>query len=228
MGKSLRQVLQDLEAPNDQIESIVGDYDVGDRTSLLRFLFLRLMWNEVIAEDREGPVPGWIGQWQRLSETDFPFLNVEALQRLLDQGADADDLTDLVRSAQALLIYNLANQLDDGWGALRRVLPEELRGTMGWSLVATDASAPEPPDVIAGLHGDLEELDPAGRGGAPRTLVERRFQRLPEEVRTDLIANLRTAKAALVWRRHTGDDLDASRHAVSVLAHRYEGNHSTS
>jgi hypothetical protein len=178
----------------------------GDARPLLLMLLGRGMLADVLPEHIGPGQPAWIERWRRLAEGGFPFIDVPALERLLAAGADASDLTDLVRSAQLLTAYNIANLIDDPGDAVPPGL--DLPGeVVDWTLMHRDASG-EMAEVGA-LHEEIMEWDRAGRGGAPRSLDLRKFQALPDDVRAEVRHLLRTreyAKAALLWQRHVGGE----------------------
>ena len=179
----------------------------GDARPLLLMLLGHEMLADVFDEQVGGNKPAWISRWRELAKNGFPFIDVPAMERLLAAGADPRDLTDLVRSAQLLTAYNIANLIDDPSIAVRPDLdlPE---GVVDWTLMYRDASG-ELAEVGA-LHEEIMSWDRSGRGGAPRSLDLRRLQDLPDDVRLEvwsLLANLDLSKAALLWQRHVGGEL---------------------
>jgi hypothetical protein len=182
----------------------------GDARPLLLMLLGHEMLADVFDEQAGGgktAAPAWIDRWRQHAKDGFPFIDVPAMERLLAAGADPSDLTDLVRSAQLLTAYNIANLIDDPSIAVRADLdlPE---GVVDWTLMYRDASG-ELAEVGA-LHEEIMSWDRSGRGGAPRSLDLRRLQELPDDVRLEvwsLLANLDLSKAALLWRRHVGGEL---------------------
>ena len=178
----------------------------GDARPLMLMLLGRGMLADVLSEHVGPGQPAWIERWRRLAEGGFPFIDVPALERLLAAGANASDLTDLVRSAQLLTAYNIANLIDDPGDALPPGL-EDLREKVDWTLMHRDPSG-EMAEVGA-LHEEIMEWDRTGRGGAPRSLDLRKYQELPDDVRAELRNLLRDreyAKAALLWKRHVGGE----------------------
>lgn len=193
------------------------DREAGDVAALLRLVLLRALWREVVDEthDADG-APVWVEQWLQLEETGFPFINVQALRRLRDAGANLDDVTDVVRSAQVALIYNVACMLDDGESSAKDILGERTPDA-AWQLVA----GTDPKNVIRGLHDSLEELDPMGRHGEPRAIEERRLCSMSQDARQQIVVAVsadQLARAALLWRRETGDDRAHCLSAVQRLA----------
>ena len=181
----------------------------GDSGPLLLMLLGREMLADVFDEQvtsDEAARPAWIDRWRQLARSGFPFIDVPAMERLLAAGADPSDLTDVVRSAQMLTAYNIANLIDDPGNALRGDLdvPEDI---VDWTLMRRDASGALV--EVGQLHEEIMSWDPSGRGGAPRSLDLRRLQSLPDDVRLEvwsLLRNLDMSKAALLWKRHVGGE----------------------
>jgi hypothetical protein len=125
-----------------------------------------------------------------------------ALQRLLAAGVAPDDLTDVVRTMQHEIIYNVCQLLDDP-GLLG------IRGERRWTLT-----------VDGELHSSLDEHDPSGRHGEPRGRpVPARLLGRP------LYARLAVAQARAgdrlaaigTWRAATGDTTMAAKAAIDAL-----------
>jgi hypothetical protein len=184
----------------------------GDSGPLLLMLLGREMladvFDEQVGEDTPaGPAgPAWIDRWRQLATSGFPFIDVPAMDRLLAAGANPSDLTDVVRSAQMLTAYNIANLIDDPSNALRGDLdvPEDV---VDWTLMRRDASGALV--EVGQLHEEIMSWDPSGRGGAPRSLDLRRLQSLPRDVRLEVWSLMRDqdmSKAALLWKKHVGGD----------------------
>ena len=184
----------------------------GDARPLLLMLLGYEMLADVFDEQAARPNPGspagpaWIARWRQLAGSGFPFIDVPAMERLLAAGADPSDLTDVVRSAQMLTAYNIANLIDDPTIARRPDLdlPD---GVVDWTLTYRDATGQ--PAEVGALHEEIMSWDRSGRGGAPRSLDLRRLQSLPDDVRVavwSLIRDLDMSKAALLWQRHVGGE----------------------
>lgn len=129
---------------------------------LTRFVFLRAAWRLVVSEDNKT----WIDQ-----EIDYSFKHPNdacsgigpALQRLLDLGADRQDITDIVRVKQYEMLFNMCYLLDD---------PGELEpelGKMGWSLHEKDKNGKVTGRLVNMLHESALEMDPTGREMRPRS-----------------------------------------------------------
>ena len=181
----------------------------GDARPLLLMLLGYEMLADVVDEqvgEAKPDAPAWISRWRRLADSDFPFIDVPAMERLLAAGADPSDLTDVVRSAQMLTAYNIANLIDDPTIAMRPDL-DIPAGVVDWTLTYRDATGELA--AVGKLHDEIMSWDRSGRGGAPRSLDLRRLQSLPDDVRLAVWSLLRDhdmSKAALLWRRHVGGE----------------------
>src|SRR5688572_5759620 len=78
----------------------------GETRPLLLMLLGRAMMADVLPEHVGPGQPEWIARWRRLADSDFPFIDVPAMERVLAAGVDPVDVTDLIRSAQMLTAYN--------------------------------------------------------------------------------------------------------------------------
>jgi hypothetical protein len=196
-------------------------------------LLLQGLWSEVI--DETLPHPQWIEHWRALGDNGFPIIDTAALKRLLAAGVDPRDLTGVVRSAQVLLIYNIAQLLDSparrllGWDL---DLPDEATvylacGTAEDEQERQEAAAPR---RLSELHSELMGRDPSGRHGEPRPRELEQWSVLPTDVQTEiktLIQADRRSQAAALWMRHVGRDqsvdLRACLDAVDVLRRQWFG-----
>jgi hypothetical protein len=189
----------------------------GETRPLLLMLLGRAMTADVLPEHVGPGQPEWIGRWRQLADSGFPFIDAPALERVLAAGADPVDVTDLVRSAQMLTAYNIANVIDYPPSALPAGvdLPE---GAVSWTLMHRDAAGAW--EYVGALHDEMMEWDATGRDGAPRSLDLRRLQELPDAVRGELTALIQSrelSKAALLWKRHVGGELAACLATVERL-----------
>lgn len=187
----------------------------GDGRALLHELLLRGLWDNVV--DESLPQPLWMAQWLALGANGFPLINTEALQRLMQAGVDVHDLTDVVRSAQILTIYNIAQQLDHPTLALGWDIPEQAALRLRWT-VGESADKPHPPvHGWPALHPELLDRDPSGRCGEPRTLEWRQFRGLPPDVQEQiqvLVEARKISQAAALWKQHIGGEL---RHCLATV-----------
>lgn len=191
--------LQELGCSESQAHALADAAQREEYAPLLQQLPLRGLWSDVV--DDSLPQPQWIARWRELGKSDFPFINSPALQRLLDAGVDVHDLTDVVRSAQVLTIYNIAQLIDEPC----RDLGYDVGDAPDVQLAYVDeAGAPHRP---GSLHDALEEGDPAGRHGRPRSLELRQFGGLPDEMQAqirDLLGKKRGRRRPLCGNAPSG------------------------
>ncbi|MDN2676230.1 hypothetical protein [Janthinobacterium sp. SUN033] len=210
---TITQRLQECGIDAAQADALAQDIQQRKYGPLLQQLLLRGLWADVI--DESMPQPLWLERWRELGESGFPFINSPALQRLLDAGVDVHDLTDVVRSAQVLTIYNIAQLIDEPC----RDLGYDVADAPDVQLAYVDeAGTPHQP---GSLHDALEENDPAGRHGQPRTLELRQFSGLPGELQRelkDLLAQKAWSQAAVLWKRAAGGELKHCLATVQSLA----------
>jgi hypothetical protein len=127
---------------------------------LARYVFLRQAWKRILDENDHR----WIGNvLQNLQRSpDSPYAGQgHALKRLRELGARDEDLTDLVRGAQAELLFDFCLLLEDPGE-----LEEEISG-LSWALVELDSSG-RVRERIGGLHESVLQTDPTGREMSPR------------------------------------------------------------
>ena len=123
---------------------------------LQRFLFLRQAWQSVVRDGDTSWIEGAVRHAQR--NADSPYAAVgQALQRCLDAGASARDLTDIVRGMQAELLFGFCYLLDDP------AFTEPELADVAWGLFEMDASGNPILPRIAGLHESVLETDPTGQ-----------------------------------------------------------------
>ena len=125
---------------------------------LARFLFLKGVWQEVV----DAGDPSWIDRVvaNTPEDSDAPFAGTaHALRRLLEAGADRQDLHEVVRGMQAEMIFGLCYLLDDP-GAV------EGNDSVDWGLFELDEDD-QPARGIGGLHESVLETDPTGREMRP-------------------------------------------------------------
>jgi len=127
---------------------------------LLRFLFLREAWKHIVP-DRDH---SWMEAHVRSAQErpNDPYSGVgQAIGRCLDAGIDKDDLGDIVRGAQAELLFSLCYLLEDP------NLQEPEVENSSWALFEIDPDG-RPRRHISGLHESVLETDPTGREMRPR------------------------------------------------------------
>jgi hypothetical protein len=128
---------------------------------LHRYMFLRQMWRCVIDENDHK----WIDKFvnEAVQRPHDPYAGIgHALARLLSCGARREDLVDVVRGMQALVLSEFCYVLDDP------SIEERELADLGWSLVETTPDFAPTRNIIGGLHESVLETDPTGREMRPR------------------------------------------------------------
>ena len=156
--KELAELFHRLGAPasEDWADSQVDE----GINQLGRFLFLRQIWREVLDENDVS----WIQRQIKTSDQnpDAPCSGIgPALQRLLEKGADPQDITDIARTMQYQLLFRLCYLLSDP------SISEPDLQDFGWGLFQVNGDG-EIVDTIGMLHESLLETDPTGREMRPR------------------------------------------------------------
>ncbi|GAB1694092.1 hypothetical protein [Krasilnikovia sp. M28-CT-15] len=188
----------------------------GELSARSRELFLTNLWSLLVDEDEwtDGS-PSWIEQWMRGTPPGSvpAFPTAAALHRILACGVDPDDLTDVVRTMQHEVVYDICQLLDD---PTLLGLPAE----SSWELTAVRTAPPVGRSPMYGLHSGLDELDPSGRGGEPRPRpVPARLPGQPLYARI-AVAQARAGDrhtALKTWRTATGATLAEAKAALDAL-----------
>ncbi|MBN2392440.1 MAG: hypothetical protein JXR84_17045 [Anaerolineae bacterium] len=129
---------------------------------LARFLFLRAAWRCVVSEDDNS----WIDRAIETSERhpNAPCAGIgPALNRLLAEGVDRQDIVDIVRVKQYETLFDLCYLLDDP-GDLEPELEE-----MHWVLHEVGQNGRLTGRIVQGLYESLLSMDPTGREMCPRS-----------------------------------------------------------
>ena len=131
---------------------------VEDHPVLVRFLFLKALWGNVVGDD-----DSWMHEW---ADPKHPI--PAAIQRMLAKGIDPNDLTDVVREMQIDVLFNACVSLSDsahGIEDLQNKIPE----TIDWCLAEHDVAKGKAMRIASDdLHSDFYDFDPTGRRGEPR------------------------------------------------------------
>jgi hypothetical protein len=111
---------------------------------LARFVLLRSLWR--------GAIDGWAGAGA--------LEQVAAARRLLDAGADRDDLVLLARAVAYEAVFAAVDELDCGGDV-------DVAGMdVGWVVMESGEDGSPTGRLLSGLHEDLLTMDPSGRDGA--------------------------------------------------------------
>jgi len=128
---------------------------------LMRFLFLKNAWSDVIDE---GNIE-WIDHAIKYSQDrpGEPYSGLgTALARCRAAGVSSEDLTEIARCLQAQMLFEIGYLLD---GPSDQYGPFEV----SWGLFQTTEDGRPIGPQISGLHESVLELDPTGREMRPRS-----------------------------------------------------------
>lgn len=115
-----------------------------NQPQLARFVLLRSLWR--------GAIDGWAAPGA--------LEQVPAARRLLDAGADRDDLVVLARAIAYESVFAVVDELDCGGDV-------NVSGVdVGWAVMASGEDGCSTGRPLSGLHEDLLAMDPSGRDGA--------------------------------------------------------------
>jgi hypothetical protein len=156
--KELTELFRKIGAPDPELWA-ASQTEEGIN-QLGRFLVIRQMWHLVLDENNHSWIQAEIEHSKQNPGAPCSGTG-PALQRLLDKGADPQDITDVVRAMQYNLLSSICYLLDDP------NLPEpELQG-FSWELFQVNEDG-EILDPIEALHESVLSLDPTGREMRPR------------------------------------------------------------
>jgi hypothetical protein len=108
-----------------------------------RFLILRRLWRDAV------------DAWAAPDALD----RLPAARRLLDAGADRNDLVRVARAVALEAVLDAVMAIDAGYD------PEAPDDCPGWKLVETDPDGNPTGRVVGGLHESFLSVDPSGREG---------------------------------------------------------------
>jgi hypothetical protein len=128
---------------------------------LQRFLFLRQAWKSVLSENDTSWIDEEIAMAERYPTGPYAGTGT-ALKDCLAKGVERQGLVDIVRGAQAQLLFQLCYLLDDP----NIEVPELV--DMSWGLFQTDDDGNPVGSPIQSLHESVLETDPTGREMRPR------------------------------------------------------------
>lgn len=135
-----------------------------DIPQLERYLFLRQAWRQVAGEEDTAWIERVIADAERSPNAPFAGLG-RSLRSLRALGAPTETLAQLVRAAQAEVLFGICYLLDDPG-----VLEPEVADT-AWGLFSVD-EAGRPLRRIGCLHESVLETDPSRREARPKTRLE--------------------------------------------------------
>ena len=145
----LAEKFRRLGAPNP--EAWARSQEQEGIPQLARFFFLQQAWERVVPRGDIEWIDGELGH-----APDIPGGAISpALRRLLDIGADKQDITTVVRTMQWQLLFRLCYLLD-GPGYW-----EDFMSDMNWRLFQIDEEG-NPIVPIEGLHESVLETEPSG------------------------------------------------------------------
>jgi hypothetical protein len=130
---------------------------------LARFLFLRQAWRHVVGDADVA----WIDREIQHSKQNpaVPGAGLgHALSRLLNSGANREDLTELARAVQWQLLHGMCYQLEDP------SIEEPELNQVAWGLFEVDGEG-KAGRPINGLHESVLETDPTGREMRPKSTI---------------------------------------------------------
>ena len=136
----------------------------GGRPELHRFLFLKQAWAGVAGEEDDS----WMDRIIAASESDptAPYAGRGlAMKRMLEKGVSRSDIVDVVRAAQAEMLFGLCYLLEDPSLSADQ---EAAAGSVGWALVTTDDDFEPTGEMMTGLYEEVLGTDPTGREMRPR------------------------------------------------------------
>ncbi|MFF5287343.1 hypothetical protein [Streptomyces sp. NPDC013171] len=141
-AESLRMQFEALGAA-DALDWARSEID-EDQPQLARFVLLRSLWR--------GAIDGWADP-KALEQ-------VAAARRLLDAGANRNDLVLLARAVAYEAVFAAVDELDCGGDV-------NVSGVnVGWAVMESGEDGSSTGRPLAGLHEDLLTMDPSGRDGA--------------------------------------------------------------
>ena len=127
---------------------------------LHRFLFPRQAWKHIVSEGDTRWMDYWIAESKRRPDAPYAGLGA-ALAAAREKGVSDDQITDLARCVQALLLFQVCYLLEDP------CIEEADAQDVAWGLFALNADD-SPREPITGLHESVLETDPTGREMRPR------------------------------------------------------------
>jgi len=163
--RELAELFRQLGAPSP--EAWAHSQVTEGIPQLMRFLFLKHAWSNVVSEGDNV----WIDNAIRSAEAQpgQPYAGLgAALARCRAAGVSSEDLTEIARCLQAEMLFAITCLLDDGPDELERILSPGIN--VSWGLFETDEHGNPTGSHIGGLHESVLELDPTGREMRPKSI----------------------------------------------------------
>lgn len=155
----------------EELTSILGDLGVPDPESwadseisrgipqLARFLFLKGCWDLIVSDGDTSWIDSSIKRTSPSSNEPYAG-SAHALRRLMACGVSKDDINEVVRCAQAELLFGICYQMDDSSSV------DGNDDYAEWALMLLDDDE-NPIKSIGGLHESVLHTDPSGREMRP-------------------------------------------------------------
>jgi hypothetical protein len=129
---------------------------------LARFLFLRSAWENVAPEDDTKWIDEEIENSKRRPNNPCAGTG-KALQKILDLGANREDIVDIVRGMQYQTLFGLCYLIDTMNGDIPEI------GEFGWVLHEIDNNGKLTGRVVQGMYESALSMDPTRREMRPRS-----------------------------------------------------------
>ena len=160
--EELTDIFKKLGAPNP--EGWANSEINEGIPQLARFLFLKGCWDMIVPDGDASWIDNRIAHTSPTSNEPYAG-SAHALRRLLSCGASRDDINEVVRCAQAELLFEIGYQMDDS---------SSVNGNddfAHWALMLLDEDD-NPIKPIGGLHSSVLYTDPTGREMRPRQIKQ--------------------------------------------------------
>jgi hypothetical protein len=159
----LQQLTRQFELAGAADPSSWAQSEIDDNIpQLARYLFLRQAWRQVIAEGDEAWIQREIDRAHQRPGAPGTGLGV-ALERMIADGANTADISEVARTVQWQLLARMCYQLSNP-----SIEESELQH-VAWVLVEVDSNGNRGRS-IAGLHESVLETDPTGREMHPKPI----------------------------------------------------------
>jgi hypothetical protein len=129
---------------------------------LAKHLFVKECWNNIVPDKDTRWIDRSIASTPEGANNPYDG-SAHSLRRLLACGASKDDINEVVRCAQAELLFSVLYQLDDSG------IIEENDNYVSWNLTIVDEEQ-NPITTLGCLHEYVLSYDPSGREMRPRPL----------------------------------------------------------